>query len=793
MAVLTLMVLIDALRPDYVGQTRFLRDLARQSATGQLRECFGFVPRAAYFGGLSAEQFGFTNMFCYDPAQSPFKAAPGLAGRPDARDTLNGLARQALPAFAAQYVSSFEIPLEHAGLFAVVEQRAPWDPKVGYRSLFHRLDAEGIPWLQMSWPDTNRLPDHSDPGIVRATLAALRPEHRFAYVHLQQLDATGHLHGPGSAALQHTLEETDQAMAQLISEARRRYDAVNLLVFGDHGMVAVTGALDVWTSLRQTGLVFGRDLVYFIDSTMVRLWPLRKQARPAIERALSALPGGRLLSAADLRHYGIAGCDRRNGELYFLADPGVLLVPNFFQSNAEFTRGMHGYDPDCPDNLGAFILHRPDQPGLVGQTLGKVDPAQIYPLVCGLMGLIPQVTADGRRKTEDGSRQSSVFRLPSAVPTTARYTQHPDPRADQAVAETVQTVVEAVLETIGEPRAIVLTGGFGRGEGAVIRDTTGRLRAYNDLDLIVVDDVDRRQAVRALAQQLPGRLGLAFVDLSWSDGRWEQLPACMATIDLKFGSQVVFGDTRVLDRVPTYVSRDLPASDLIRLLLNRAWGVLSGPWREDHTPEPTAYQRYQLAKAFVALGDAYLWRWGGYDSSYRVRAERFKWLAPGAGVAPELAAQVAWGFQAKLDPDRGTEIDLVIAGRHLCAALEPIVVQTLAALTGQISDDIVAAMTAYVDHLPEAATWMADNYELERHPALAPYVRQTVRPASPIRTTLMAAGPLLLLAAFDPARQVALTREAAWHLLEHFDVPSSDDWHALRDQGVRLWLDGLVH
>ena len=116
-------------------------------------------------------------MICYDPAQSPFKAAPGLAGRPDARDTLNGLARQALPEFAAQYVSSFKIPLEHAGLFAVVEQRAPWDPKVGYRSLFHRLDAEGIPWLQMWWPDTNRLPDHSDPGIVRATLAALRPGH----------------------------------------------------------------------------------------------------------------------------------------------------------------------------------------------------------------------------------------------------------------------------------------------------------------------------------------------------------------------------------------------------------------------------------------------------------------------------------------------------------------------------------------------------------------------------------------------------------------------------------------
>ena len=54
---MTLLLLVDALRPDYVGRAPWLRSLAGRSATGALRECFGFVPRAAYFGGLDAAQY----------------------------------------------------------------------------------------------------------------------------------------------------------------------------------------------------------------------------------------------------------------------------------------------------------------------------------------------------------------------------------------------------------------------------------------------------------------------------------------------------------------------------------------------------------------------------------------------------------------------------------------------------------------------------------------------------------------------------------------------------------------
>src|SRR5204863_6007078 len=142
---------------------------------------------------------------------------------------------------------------------------------------------------------------------------------------------------------------------------------------------------------------FGIDYAFFLDSTMARLWFYHARARERAQRALSALPGGRLLQPAELSHYGIAGCDSRNAEMIFLADPGVLIFPNFFQGHGEPIKAMHGYDPDCPDNLGFFMVYSTEQsdalPGSEPerihqeQAVVKVDPPQLFHLLGQLLGL----------------------------------------------------------------------------------------------------------------------------------------------------------------------------------------------------------------------------------------------------------------------------------------------------------------------------------------------------------------------------------------------------------------------
>src|SRR5688572_229630 len=75
---IALMVLLDAFRPDYLWRTHFLRDLAHRSGIGEMEEPFGFLPRAAYFGGRAPDDTGYSNIFVREPWRSPFPAIPGI-------------------------------------------------------------------------------------------------------------------------------------------------------------------------------------------------------------------------------------------------------------------------------------------------------------------------------------------------------------------------------------------------------------------------------------------------------------------------------------------------------------------------------------------------------------------------------------------------------------------------------------------------------------------------------------------------------------------------------------------
>ena len=140
MSSLTLLLLVDAFRPDYLRDAPYIRGLAQRGATGRLREPFGFVPRAAYFGGLTPEQSGATHMYWFDPERSPFDAAMNLPlglgtdeQRRSMRRLLDDRARTRVPAFARHYVSCLNIPRACLPFLAVAEEYAPWESRVGFR------------------------------------------------------------------------------------------------------------------------------------------------------------------------------------------------------------------------------------------------------------------------------------------------------------------------------------------------------------------------------------------------------------------------------------------------------------------------------------------------------------------------------------------------------------------------------------------------------------------------------------------------------------------------------------
>ena len=782
---LTLMLLVDALRFDYVERTRYLRELSKGALTGRLREPFGFVPRAAYFGGLRPDEYGFTNMYRFDPDRSPFGIASSLPRpRTEAAERLSGVrekveahARERVAPFARQYLSTLRVPLELAPLFDAVETRAPWEAAAGYRSLFHLLDERGLRWYECSWPGTNLLEDGSDRGIVERTLADIAPDHRFTYVHLQELDGVGHVSGPGSRELVQTIARTDALVERLVEGLRARFEEVDVLLFGDHGMVNVVRTYDLWGEVERTGLSAGVDYVYFIDSSMARFWFFTDAARRRVRDVLSESPLGTVLDENTLRRYRMSQCDPRNGELFFLAHPGVLIFPNFYQTEGDPIEGMHGYAPDCPDNEGYFLLASSKR-ALPGGDIGVVEAHELFPTLVDLLELDEATTTPA----------SALGR--EAGPMGTRFTSHPDPEADVFLARSLEAVADAIESAFGNVRALVLAGSFGRGEGGVVRHGE-RFKPVNDIDLVVVAPSKEKSAER-LAGRLARELGCDFVDIAIASGDWDRLPPTIFNYELKYGAQVLRGDRSVLDAVPSYAPADIPLFEGVQLLLNRTAGLLTGVGGgsvERGRPEGEArrYLTRQVVKALMAIGDWHLLSSEAYDWSYARRRARFQNLFRALGIEETPAARIDRAYAFKLLPDYRAWPDPVTELHVLWPTLESTIVAAIGRMTESTARDLDEALDLFEEHLLLDVSRAADDVQRLRERSELSSMLRPEPLATSVRAAVYGALPLLLAGSVDGS--TTGLEKARARLLRAFRLPDGDgaSWEATRRTALSLW------
>jgi len=355
---LTLCLRLEGLRADDLRHAPFIASLS--STVAALRAPFGELTDAAYFGGLTPSQSGFTHRYGFDPLRSPFGVARGLpsrlgSGESSARAYVESVARARVRAFASTDVFTHAIPLSVLPLFAPVNQYAPWERGVGYRSLFHELDDEQHEWYAAIAPETRGLGDASDRGIVANALQHVDGRQRFAFVHLQELGAAAQVHGPGSAQAERAVRRLDAYAEMLVSTLDARYDVVDVIAFSDRVAVHVTQTVDIGARLEKTALACGVDYTCFLDSTTARFWYHCGRAVREIHDALASCAGGRWLGADDCARLDIAGCDPRNADEIFVMKPGVAVLPNCLQRTGAELRGASGYDPDAYDSHGVVL------------------------------------------------------------------------------------------------------------------------------------------------------------------------------------------------------------------------------------------------------------------------------------------------------------------------------------------------------------------------------------------------------------------------------------------------------
>ncbi len=205
--------------------------------------------------------------------------------------------------------------------------------------------------------------------------------------------------------------------------------------------------------------------------------------------------------------------------------------------------------------------------------------------------------------------------------------------------------------------AVVLGGGYGRGEGGVLHTQQGDC-LYNDLDFFVFADGASRRDALAIQNGLKGvserwekQLGIA-VDFS-PVKNVRALCRVSQTLmyqELLRGWKPVWGALDIGKWIPALQPDELPFSEAARLLLNRGMGLMFAAERlSEETPDADFVMR-NMNKAVLGCGDALLLAAGCYRWHGEERVQAFADYARQYGISSKIVAMYETAYRYKLEP-----------------------------------------------------------------------------------------------------------------------------------------------
>jgi predicted nucleotidyltransferase len=190
------------------------------------------------------------------------------------------------------------------------------------------------------------------------------------------------------------------------------------------------------------------------------------------------------------------------------------------------------------------------------------------------------------------------------------YTVYPS-FVDQKIQKDLEKIISFLTLKIRDLCSLILTGGFGRGEGSVIIKN-GKIKPLNDYDLVlIVEKKTKPQLLKKYGKILAKKLGMRFVDLIQIEkNRVSTLPLTQFYFDLKFGGRVIYGESNILKEIPQWQPFQIPLDSAKELLLNRLVTILEC-FSDDFlkrglTRKEKEFLRTQLVKSVIACCDVLL-------------------------------------------------------------------------------------------------------------------------------------------------------------------------------------------
>ena len=259
-----------------------------------------------------------------------------------------------------------------------------------------------------------------------------------------------------------------------------------------------------------------------------------------------------------------------------------------------------------------------------------------------------------------------------------RFTLDGNDELENHLAGTCDTIMAGIRGLIPPHRlqAVLLGGGYGRGEGGVMQTSEGQ-RPYNDLEFYVclsgnrhLNEQRHHLPLEVLGEILSPMAGaeVEFKIISLDELRRSRIS--MFSYDLLMGHRWLLGHSGLLfDFNHHRVAEKIPSSEATRLLMNRCTGLLFAQERLERvefTAADADFVHRNIAKAELAFGDAVLTAHGQYHWSCQERHRRLQQIIPDEPLSwlDDVRIRHAAGLEFKLHPERSTASRAALQARQ---------------------------------------------------------------------------------------------------------------------------------
>ena len=175
----------------------------------------------------------------------------------------------------------------------------------------------------------------------------------FAFLQIDEMDNLLHNYPRDFKKIDKKLHRYERQIKKIISVGNASDSKFDLTVLSGHGMTFAPQTINIKKEINSLGMAYGYDYRAVYDPTMAFFWYKTKFAKSIILDKLREFRHCRVLSVKDKKDFGINFPDWRYGETIVLAEPGFQISPNDVLSKP--LPGMHGYNPNHPDSLGACL------------------------------------------------------------------------------------------------------------------------------------------------------------------------------------------------------------------------------------------------------------------------------------------------------------------------------------------------------------------------------------------------------------------------------------------------------